>query len=77
MDLMCYQFLQKNPDTANFIRYHPVWYRYLSRDPQRVYELVDEAKVFYGKTLPQRLERFNNQVQMVNILIQFAETMKD
>ncbi len=77
MNIMCYQYLQKHPDLANFVRYHPIWYRYLSRNPHRVYDLVDEAKVFYGKTLPQRLEKLNNQVQMVNMLIQFAETMKD
>jgi hypothetical protein len=77
MNLICYQYLQSHPELANFVRYHPMWYRYLSRDPQRVYELVDEAKVFYGKTFPQRLERLNNQVQMVNMLIQFATAMKD
>lgn len=77
MNVACYQFLQKNPDVANFIRYHPVWYRYLSRDPHRVYELVDEANEFYGKTFPQRLEKLSNQVQMVNMLIQIAGSMKD
>lgn len=77
MDVMCYQFLQRNPDIANFIRYHPIWYRYLSRNPQMVYELIDEANKFYGKTLPQRLEKFNHQVQMVHMLMKFAETMKD
>lgn len=77
MDVICYQYLQKQPELANFVRYNPIWYRYLSRDPQRVYELVDEAKYFYGKTFPQRLEKLNNQVQMVNMLMQFAESMKD
>ena len=77
MNAICYQFLQRNPDLANFVRYHPIWYRYLSRDPNRVYELVDEAKEFYGKTVTQRLKKFNNQVQMVNMLMQFADTMKD
>lgn len=77
MNMMCYQYLQKNPDLANFVRYQPMWYRYLSREPQRVYEIADEAKAFYGKTLPQRLEKLNNQVQMVNMLIQFAGSMKD
>lgn len=77
MNVHCYQFLQKHPDLASFVRYNPIWYRYLSRDPDKIYELVDEAKVFYGKTIPQRLEKLNNQVQMVNLLLQFAETMKD
>jgi len=77
MNVMCYQYLQKNPDLAVFVRYNPIWYRYLTRDPHRIYELVEEAKVFHGKTLPQRLEKLNNQVQMVNMLVQFASNMKD
>ena len=77
MDVNCYQYLQKNPDLANFVRYNPIWYRYLSRDPNRMFELAEEAKFFYGKTLPQRLEKLNNQVQLVNMLVQFAGNMKD
>lgn len=77
MNTECYQYLQKNPELANFVRFNPVWYRYLTRDPNRVFELVEEAKVYYGKTLPQRLEKLNNQVQMVNMLIQFANNTKD
>lgn len=77
MDRMSYNYLSAHPDLANFVRYHPVWYRYLARDPQRIYELKEEAKVFYGKTLQQRLERLNDQVQMVHMLIQIAGTIKD
>lgn len=77
MDAMNVQYLMAHPDLANFVRHHPIWYRYLSRDPQRVYELANEAKVFYGKTFPQRLEKLNHQVQMVNMLMQFAGSMKD
>lgn len=77
MDRMSYNYLRTHPDLANFVRYHPVWYRYLARDPQRIYELKEEAKVFYGKTLQQRLERLNDQVQMVHMLIQIAGTIKD
>ena len=42
-----------------------------------MFELAEEAKFFYGKTLPQRLEKLNNQVQLVNMLVQFAGNMKD
>lgn len=77
MNIICYQFLQRNPDVANFIRYHPIWYRYLSRDPQILYELVNESNVYYGKTLPQRIEKFNHQVQMIHTLMKFASAMKD
>lgn len=77
MESIHYDYLRARPELANFVRYNPVWYRYLSREPQRIYELEEEAKLFYGKTLPQRLEKLNSQVQMVNMLIQFAGAMKD
>lgn len=54
-----------------------MWYRYLSRDPDRVSELNKESKKFYGKTFPQQVEKVGNQVHMVNMLIQFAGAMKD
>lgn len=77
MDQRSYYYLQANPELANFVRYHPIWYRYLTRDPQRIHEIEKEAKKFYGKTIEQRLERLNDQVQMVHMLIQIAGSMKD
>ncbi|AVQ98936.1 YlbE-like family protein [Oceanobacillus sp. M65] len=77
MDKTCLLYLEENPQIARFVRYNPVWYRYLSRDPSRISELPKEAKVFYGKTIPQKVERFSNQMQMVGMMLQFAGAMKD
>lgn len=60
-----------------FVRYHPVWYRYLSRDPNSIHELEKEAKRYYGKTLSQRVERIGSNMQMLNMMIQFAGALKD
>lgn len=77
MDLYSYNYLAKNPDLAKFVRYNPIWYRYLSRDPERVYEIKHEAKKFYGKTFPQRLEKVNNNVEMLGMLMKLSSEMKD
>nr|WP_010649516.1 YlbE-like family protein [Oceanobacillus massiliensis] len=77
MDPMVTNYLKQNPNLAEFVRYNPVWYRYLSRDPGRMREIEKEAKVFYGKTLPQRIKNINEQVQMINMLSQVAKAMKD
>ncbi|GAB3068097.1 YlbE-like family protein [Virgibacillus ainsalahensis] len=77
MDSFTYNFLYNNPKLADFVRYNPMWYRYLSRDPGRIEELEKEAKKFYGKTFPQQVENFNKQAQMIGMLIQFAGAMKD
>lgn len=77
MDPTSYQYVISRPQLAMFVRYNPVWYRYLSREPNRINEMEKEAEKFYGKTFPQRVEKINNQVQMIQMLIQFAGAMKD
>lgn len=77
MDIKTYHYLQMHPDLVDFVRSHPIWYRYLTRDPNCIYELTAEARSFYGKTIEKRLEKIHDQVQMVHMLIQIAGTMKD
>ncbi|RKQ37376.1 YlbE-like family protein [Oceanobacillus halophilus] len=77
MDSSVYHYLLERPDLQNFVRYNPIWYRYLSRDPSRISEMEKEAKRFYGKTFPQKIEKIGNNVQMLNMLMQFAGAMKD
>lgn len=77
MDPIVKQYLADNPKLAEFIRYNPIWYRYLTRNPGKIAEMEKEAKFFYGKTFPQRIENLNSQIQMINMLIQVAKAMKD
>lgn len=77
VDSYSYQYVSSNPKLAMFVRYNPIWYRYLSRDPNRINEMEKEAKKFYGKTFPQQAEKINDKIQMINMLIQFAGAMKD
>lgn len=77
MEPICYQYLRSNPELLRFVRFNPMWYRYLTRDPSRINEIEKEARKFYGKTIPQRLEKLSNHVQMASMLIQLAGNMKD
>ncbi|MUK89553.1 hypothetical protein GMD78_14390 [Ornithinibacillus sp. L9] len=77
MNRYCYQFLKSRPELLHFVRQNPIWYRYLTRDPNRLSELEKEARQFYGKTFTQQVERINNGVQMVGMFLQFADSMKD
>ncbi|SDJ74722.1 YlbE-like family protein [Sediminibacillus albus] len=72
-----YQFLQDRQDLIHFVRMNPEWYRILTRNPDMLEVLEKEAKVFYGKTIPQRIERLSGQMQMVSMIIQMAGAMKD
>ncbi|GAE91763.1 hypothetical protein JCM21714_719 [Gracilibacillus boraciitolerans JCM 21714] len=52
MEPETYQVVQQREDLWRFIRNHPEWYRYLTRDPNRLKELELTSKQFYGKTMP-------------------------
>ncbi|HLS61279.1 MAG TPA: YlbE-like family protein [Virgibacillus sp.] len=65
------------PDQVLFIRYNPVWYRYLSRDPRRVDELPEITKEFFGRTFSHRIGKLDENIKLVGMLMEFAEMMKD
>lgn len=67
------QFLVTRPDLQHFIRLNPYWYRILSRRPYEVMKLEEEAKRFYGKTIPQKIERFNQQLKMANFMLSMLQ----
>ncbi|TFJ94540.1 YlbE-like family protein [Lentibacillus salicampi] len=72
-----YHYLSQRPELAHFVRFNPEWYRFLTREPHRVEELEKASKVFYGKTFSQQVDKISGHVQMLNMLINFTEAMKD
>ena len=72
-----YLYLKSQPKLINFVRNNPVWYRYLTREPNRINELEQASKAFYGKTFTQRLNHLSSQMQMVHMLIKFTGIIKD
>lgn len=77
MEPETYHMLQNREGTWQFIRQHPMWYRYLTRDPNSVTELEAQEKKYYGRTLPQRLEKTQQNMQLVKLLMQMAGTWND
>ncbi|UPM53170.1 YlbE-like family protein [Gottfriedia acidiceleris] len=71
------EFLQSEEDYLKFLRQQPKWYRKLSRNP----ELTDEFRLasleFFGKTIPQRVDKLSNQVQMASFMIDMFHVLKD
>lgn len=68
-------YLQSRPDLLVFIRENPRWYRRLSRSPEKVFEIEQEAKVFYGRTFPQKIDRLNEHIQLANLLMGMMNVM--
>jgi len=72
-----YDMLIKHPKYVSFIRDHPIWYRYLSRDPEMIFEIEKAVREYEGKTFSKRLENIGSQAQMLHMFIQLAGAMKD
>lgn len=68
-------YINQRPEIKQFIRHNPIWYRHLSRDPHNITELEKEVKVFYGKTLPQKLDRFQSNLSMAMMLLDMVRGM--
>ena len=66
--------LNKRADLIEFLRKNPIWYRHLTRDPQRFNEFEKAAKVFFGKTIPQRISKFDQDIQMFRLMMQFIRS---
>lgn len=69
------KMLQERPDLLSYVREQPYWYRLLSREPMKIYEIEKHSKMYYGQTFPQKVGRFNEQLQMISMLISLARTM--
>lgn len=69
--------LNKRQDLIEFIRKNPIWYRHLTREPNRFEEFEKAAKVFYGKTIPQRISKLDQDIKMFNLMIQLVRPEED
>ncbi|RSL29591.1 hypothetical protein D7Z54_30320 [Salibacterium salarium] len=65
----CYYLIQSKAEYKEFIRFHPVWYRTLNRHPDLMPKFIEAAREYHGQTLPQRLERWQKNINMVSTVI--------
>lgn len=75
-------YLAERPDLNFYIRMNPAWYRRLGRRPYDLGELEQEAKVFYGQTFTQKVDRLNEKIDMMNFALSMlamlsSDEMKD
>lgn len=70
-----YIYLEQNKELRTFLREQPIWYRRLSRDPNKLRNMEIEALHYYKKTIPHRVEKFSNSVQMASMMISMFQAM--
>ncbi len=71
-----YDYISSRPDLLEFIRDEPEWYRRLSRNPERLGEFIQAARVYHGRTWPARIERLANHVQMAQMMFFMLQSLR-
>ncbi|WP_182199051.1 YlbE-like family protein [Paraliobacillus salinarum] len=77
MDPSIYQQIRNDSNLLYHLRHDPSWYRELSKNPMALSEMEKQAKLYQGRTIPQRVERISEQMQLLGMFLQMASTMKD
>ena len=72
-----YDYITRNPDLLEFIRNEPEWYRRLSRHPEELLKFEQEARIYHGKTWPDRIERLTNYMQMAQMMFFMLQSFKE
>ncbi|MFD2616988.1 YlbE-like family protein [Terrilactibacillus laevilacticus] len=70
-------YLTSAPEIKRYIRMNPEWYIKLSRYPNEYPRLVKEANEYYGRTFSKRMDKFNERVSFLSMLMDMAMSMQD
>ena len=70
------EYISQNKDFQRFIREQPMWYRRLSRNPQDIQAFEIAALHYYQRTIPHKVEKFTNSVQMASMMMSMFQAMK-
>lgn len=70
------EFIQTNEDLQKFIREQPIWYRKLTREPMDIDKFELAMMQYYKKTIPDRVDKFQNQIQMASFLVEMFKSMR-
>jgi hypothetical protein len=66
-------YIYSNPELNYFIRMNPMWYRRLAREPEELQKFEDAAKQFYGKTIPQRVDKVQEKIQSLGMMFELLK----
>ncbi|ABS22872.1 YlbE-like family protein [Bacillus cytotoxicus] len=69
------EFIKANEDLERYIREAPYWYRKLSRNPDEKEAFELAALQHFKKTIPDKVEKFQNQLAVASIMIDMFQYM--
>ncbi|MGE8204207.1 YlbE-like family protein [Heyndrickxia sp. NPDC080065] len=69
------EYIYSKQDLKQFLRSQPIWYRNLSRHPEEIKKFEIAALHYYERTIPHRIEKFNNGLQMASMMMNMFQGM--
>ncbi len=69
-------FIKADEDWSRYIRKQPYWYRKLTRNPEEKEAFELAAMQHFKKTIPDKVEKFKNQLAVASIMIDMFQYMK-
>ncbi|MBO8176400.1 YlbE-like family protein [Aeribacillus pallidus] len=70
------EYIRRDPFLHQFLRQQPAWYRMLSRSPQDLEQFEIASLHYYKKTIPHRVEKFSQTLQMASMMMSMLDIMK-
>jgi hypothetical protein len=70
-----YLYLEQHKELMAFLREQPIWYRKLTRDPNKLQNMEIESLHYYKKTIPHHVAKFSNGVQMASMMMSMFQAM--
>ena len=69
MSIECQFYLQKNANFVRFLHENPRFYKFLNRDANFIFEMEKMMKEKYKLTIPDKIEKFKDKLDMLNTFI--------
>lgn len=66
MDLYTINYIKSNPLIYQYLRVNSYWYKELNRNPLVLEKIIQEAKKYYKMTIPDKIEKFTHDMEMIS-----------
>ncbi|MBB5323804.1 SMC interacting uncharacterized protein involved in chromosome segregation [Anoxybacillus tepidamans] len=71
------QYIESKKWLQKFIREQPRWYRTLARDPNKLQSFELAALQYYEQTIPHKVEKIANSLEMASLMLHMFKAMRD
>lgn len=72
-----YDWIRTNPELHQYLRINPVWYRRLGREPEMLEKMVQDSKIYFGKTITQRVDQIHKNMNVAMMMIDMMRQVNE